>query len=148
MEQSHSVFMPGLTRRGPVFNSTDGVRGLGSMPARRFPSQPFSLDYLGGPPMIQPSAPILNPAMLGALPALSPMVKYGLMAALLYLGVKRKIPFGLMGGAAAAGIVWQFFPDSASAGAAPITANVGPIDTTIPPLDISQMPLPSVGIPS
>jgi hypothetical protein len=146
VEQSHSVFMPGLTRRGPVYNASDGAYGLGSMPARRFPSQPFSLDYLGG--TTQPVAPILNPAMLGALPSLPPMLKYALVAGLLWLGAKRKIPFGLLGGAAAAAAVVTLFPDSSTPAAAPVTANVGPIDTTIPPLDISTLPIPTVGIPS
>lgn len=133
MEQSHSVYMPGLTRRGPVFNST---YGFGAMPPRAFKTQPYNFGA------------ILTPGMLGALPALSPMTKYGIMAALLYLGAKRKLPLGLMGGAAAAALVWQFFPNAASAtAAAPVTVDTSGM-VAIPPPDISNLPIPTVGIPA
>jgi hypothetical protein len=79
MDQTHSVFMPGLTRRGPVYNSA-GENAFGAL----------------------------------TMPTLSPMIKYAIMAGLVYLGAKKKIPFGLYGGIGAAFAVWQLFPDASS----------------------------------
>ena len=95
--QSNSVFMPGLTARGPVYNS------------------------------------------LGALPALSSPIKFGLIGVLLYLGVKKKIPM-IAAGAGAIG-VWMLFPDAAQA--APVTVDVTKDIGTIPPPDyISNITMP------
>src|SRR5882672_4521177 len=114
--QKNSVFQPGLTARGPVYNAT--------------------------------------PPGFGALPALSSPIKYGLIAALLYLGYAKKIPFGLPGGAAAAFAVYQFFPDAAAAAAAGApsaadiaasTAGAGNIDVgTIDPGTVPSISLPSL----
>lgn len=84
--QKNSVFMPGLTQRGPVYN-------------------------------------------LGALPTVSPMIKYGIMAGVLYLGMKKKIPGGMLGGAALAFAVYNFLPSTATA--APATLTTPPVDNTI-----------------
>lgn len=72
MEQSNSVFMPGLTARGPVYGGSDGL--------------------------------------LGAMPTVSPMVKYGIMAAVAYLGYKKKIP--MAAALLAEFAVWKFLPDA------------------------------------
>jgi hypothetical protein len=82
--QQNSVFQPGLTARGPVYNANT----------------------------------------FGALPTLSPMVKYGIMAALLYLGTTKKLPFGMAGGAAAALAVWKFLPDASPSAGAPSAADI------------------------
>jgi hypothetical protein len=95
MDQTHSVFMPGLTRRGPVYNTLGRIRDRGS--------------YLG--------------AYMSGLPALPSYLKYGIMAGLVYLGYKKQIPLMLAGGAAIA--VWQMFPDAsavAAQGSGPPTA--------------------------
>lgn len=75
MEQSHSVFAPGLTARGPVYNAMDG------------------------------------------LPTVSPMVKFGLIGALLYLGMNKKIPMIAAGAGAFA--IWQMLPSTATAAPIP-----------------------------
>jgi hypothetical protein len=100
MNQTNSVFMPGLTRRGPVYNA------LGANHGRNY------LNGLG--------------AYLSALPAIPSFAKYALMAGLLYLGYDKKLPFGVAGGAAAAFAVWQFFPDASApaASGAPTAADI------------------------
>jgi hypothetical protein len=74
--QGNSVFMPGMSRRGPVFNS------------------PFTL---------------------GALPTLTPPIKYGLMAAILAAAALKKISYPVAGIGAAA--VYLLFPDAPAAAA-------------------------------
>jgi len=114
MDQTNSIFMPGLTRRGPVYNASYSFAGL---------------------------------------PAVSPVMKYGIMAALLYLGAKKKLPFGLYGGAAAAFAVYQFFPDASSvtpASGAPSASDIASLtagSSTVQTPDISP-PMPNVGFPS
>lgn len=104
MNQANSVFMPGLTARGPVYKANSP---LGA--------------YLSG------------------MPALSPMIKYGAMAAALYAGYAKILPFGMMGGAAAAAAIYTLFPDASTAGSgAPTPAQIAsstsganaPIDLT------------------
>jgi hypothetical protein len=99
MNQLNSIFMPGLTRRGPVYNST-----FGSI------TRP-------GPRITRGNSNYLNGlgAYLSGLPALPSMAKYALMAGLLYLGYDKKLPLGIAGGAAAAFAVWQFFPEASTA---------------------------------
>jgi hypothetical protein len=90
MNQSASVFMPGLTARGPVYSANSP---LGA--------------YLSG------------------LPALPPMVIYGAMAAALFAGYKKMIPFGLAGGAALAFGIYELFPSSATSGSgAPTSSDI------------------------
>lgn len=108
MDQTHSVFMPGLTRRGPVYNA------------------------------------------MGALPTVSPMIKYALMAGLLYLGAKKQIPFGILGGAGAAFAIWKLLPDAgggaAAASGAPSATDISNLTVgagDIAPTDFSQIPMPS-----
>lgn len=111
MDQTHSVFMPGLTRRGPVYNA------------------------------------------MGALPAISPMVKYALMAGLVYLGATKKLPFGIAGGAGAAFAVWKLFPDvtaSTAASGAPTAADISNLTAgagNIVPPEFSPS-MPNVNFPS
>lgn len=102
LSQRNSVFMPGLTSRGAVYNSSGG--------------------------------------MLGALPVVSPTVKYGLIAALLYFGTKKKISLPVLGAAAFA--LYQFVPSTAVAAAAPITTNIAPnfADPNIDPGALPTMP--------
>lgn len=71
MNQMNSVFMPGLSARGPVYGAD---------------------------------------ASFGALPTLSPMMKYGLMAGLAYLGYKKTIP--MVAGIGLALALWKFLPDA------------------------------------
>lgn len=97
--QANSVFMPGLTTRGPVYNG------------------------------------------MGALPSLSPAMKFALIAGLLGLGVTKKIPLGLAGIASA--LVWTLLPDAASAATTPITVTTNPVLTN-PMADFSNMPLPTM----
>lgn len=94
-------------------------------------------------------------AGLGALglPILPPMVKYGLMAGLLYLGYKKKIPFGLPGGAVAAFAIWQFLPNAAPAAAsgAPSAADIAASTagaSDIAPPDFASVTPPAVNMPA
>lgn len=104
MRQNNSVFMPGLTSRGPVYNS------------------------------------------LGLLPTLSPMVKFGVIGALLYFSaVKKKLPLPVA--AVGAFAVWQFFPTDASASStaatpSPVIAN--PIPDVSSSLDFSNVQPPAM----
>lgn len=103
MDQTYSVFMPGLTRRGPVYNSLEG------------------------------------------LPTFSPLMKFGLIGVLFYLGMSNKIPMIVAAGGALA--AWKFLPDTNTS--PPITANLNPADLNAPPppFDASGLTMPTVGIP-
>lgn len=109
--QENSVFMPGLTARGPVYNG------------------------------------------MGALPVLSPMIKYGLMAGLLYLGYKKKLPLGVTGGLVAAAAIWKLFPDAApvAASGAPTAADIAAStagSSNIAQPDFSDVTPPVISMPS
>ena len=98
--QNNSVFMPGLTRRGPVYNS------------------------------------------LGALPVLSPTMKFAAIAALLGLGYKKVIPMWAAGAGALA--LWQFFPSAVVA--APVVSTTPP-DTSLPGFDTNDYIGPTPAMP-
>lgn len=104
MDQTNSVFMPGLTRRGPVYNS------------------------------------------FGALPTISPGVKFAIEAGLLAAGVFKKLPLPIAIGAAF--LVWKMFPATPAPVASGLTAADQSNMTTVPPFDASQLQMPTVGIPS
>ena len=90
MNQKYSVFMPGLTARGPVYAANSP---LGA--------------YLSG------------------LPALPSVAIYGLMAASLFAGYKKMLPFGIAGGAGVAAAIYFLFPNSDTSGSgAPTAANI------------------------
>jgi hypothetical protein len=116
MDQTRSVFIPGLTRRGPVYNSTYGFGGLYERAEAnrvKFAGMPFMNQGLNG---------------LGALtlPALPAVVQYGAMAALLALAAFKKIPMiPAIGGAAAL----YLFP-TATPGATTAVASTTPPDLT------------------
>lgn len=104
LSQKNSVFMPGLTSRGAVQNSTSN-------------------------------------GMLGALPTVSTPVKFGLIAALLYFGNKKKIALPVLGAAALA--IYKFVPTAdAATVAAPVTTNITPnfADPNIDPGTLPTMP--------
>ena len=118
MDQSRSVFIPGLTRRGPIYNSTYGFGGLYERAEAnrvKFGSMPFMNQGMSG---------------LGALtlPALPMTVQYGAMAALLLLGILKKIP--LIPAIAGAGALYLFPTATPGATAAPVTSNTPPDLTT------------------
>jgi hypothetical protein len=123
MDQRNSIFMPGLTRRGPVINALGKLKHRGP--------------YFSG---------------LGDLPALPPLLKYGAMAALVYLGLTKKVPLLMAGGAAIA--VWQVFPDAPAAiqgSGAPSAQDISVTTAgaaTIPAPDLSNIPIPNVSIPA
>ena len=137
MNQKNSVFQPGLTTRGPVYY------GMGNMPMNH------GRNYLNG-----------LGAYLSALPALPSVAVYGVMAALLYLGYKKKIPFGVAGGAAGALAVWSLFPTAAQGSGAPsaadvsaLTANaatvtVDPSTLSLPTPTLSGLGMYQIGMPS
>jgi hypothetical protein len=102
VNQEYSIFMPGLTARGPVYRANSP---LGA--------------YLSG------------------LPALPTVVKYGAMAAALYAGYAKLLPFGIVGGAAAAFAIFEFFPDSSVQGSGAPTAAQIAADTAAVNVPIS-----------
>jgi hypothetical protein len=118
MDQTHSVFMPGLTRRGPVYNEA----GTGDL--------------------------------LGALPTVSPTVKYALMAGLAYLGYRKTIP--LYVAAIGAFALWKFLPDAATPSVTPASgapnatdiANAAAGAGIIVPPDFSSVQMPDVNFPA
>jgi hypothetical protein len=74
------------------------------------------------------------------------------MAGLVYLGMAKKLPFGTIGGAAAAFAVWQLFPATAAAAAsgAPTAADISTLTTgagDIVPPEFSP-PMPTVNFPA
>jgi hypothetical protein len=126
MDQSHSVFMPGLTHRGPVYNATWGFmgdlrnqpswspphivnRGFGNVVNRQFRTHPIRNRAFAG---------VTNRPFAGLGDLSSDMLTYGLMAGLLYLGYKKQLPGGLAAGAAAAAAVWYFMPPTVTPTAA------------------------------
>lgn len=102
LSQQNSVFMPGLTSRGAVYNA-DGNSGF------------------------------------GALPPISTPIKLGLIAAVIYFGMQKKIPLPVLG---AVGFgIFKFFPDAVAAGtSAPVTTNLNPTM----PIDINPGDLPTM----
>lgn len=97
MNQAESIFMPGLTSRGPVYRA---------------------------------NAPL--GAYLSGMPALPPTVIYGAMAAALFLGYKKVLPFGIAGGAALAFGIYELFPSNAVQGSgAPTAADIAASTTGI-----------------
>jgi hypothetical protein len=105
VNQEYSVFMPGLTARGPVYGANSP---LGA--------------YLSG------------------LPALPSTVKYAAMAAALYAGYAKILPFGLAGGAAAAAAIYSLFPDAATVGSgAPTSTQIAASTAAInAPIDLTS----------
>jgi hypothetical protein len=107
--QANSVFVPGLTRRGPVYN-------------------------------------VVGP--MGALPNLSPGIKFALEAGLIAAGIFKKVP--LVYAVGGAFLVYMLFPDAttgAVANAAAPPMAVPQPNTTIAPFDASSLAMPTVGIP-
>jgi hypothetical protein len=104
--QANSVFVPGLTRRGPVFN-------------------------------------VVGP--MGALPTLSPGIKFALEAGLIAAGIFKKVPLPVAVGGAF--LVYMLFPDATTGAvanaAAPAMAVPTP-NTTIAPFDPSTLTMPAM----
>src|SRR5271155_2936843 len=132
MNQAQSVFIPGLTRRGPIYNSTYGFGGLYDRAESR------RQDFRGLPFMNQGLGAL-------ALPALPSMVQYGVAAVLIALAAMKKIP--MIPAAAGAAAVVFLFP-TATPGATPVVSTTPPdLSSALATATASLQNLPTPTLP-